>query len=387
MLVDHRVRKSRKFWVFWVILAVLLSVDKGFAGRGFAAAFVADPEIAALDQIRLDYASAIGRRDEIFSQYNEALRLRQRTIFDAQAYARAMARGGPNGFLINFNVYMAAQQMCERRILACNAKQINLEIEFNRWTLEWPKFMERYWPHSDPERIFDGRQIEDRLKILVQADPADYPATIVYVLLIERLGRHNEGLVRIDMVIEAHTSLDAIALLVKSSLLQSAHRAREARIAIQQARQAVAWLPKGLVPIYRYLQGRVAAAGGDESLAQTEWQAVAVLRSLELESHRSLAILHSVGAGLSLQRGKQAIKEAQMALDLDSDPDWFGYFVMAMAYHAAKDKPNAIKQLRLAQDLAQNENQALCLRLEKCIDTGSKFAWDFRNLLQQPQLR
>lgn len=94
---------------------------------------------------------------------------------------------------------------------------------------------------------------------------------------------------------------------------------------------------------------------------------------MELEAHRSLALLHCNRIGPTGFEAKQAVKEASIALALDSEPKWFSNFVMAMAYHAADQKAQAIEQVQSAKQKSHGDNRALCVELEQSIQKGKAF--------------
>jgi hypothetical protein len=305
----------------------------------------------------------------------------QQSMLEMQASVQAIKRASAIEILRSINLYTTSVQVFQRRSIDYVQKRQKLETDFKKWQAAWPGFTQRYWMHCDIERTLDRQQIEDRLKILSNADPEDYPALIATATLVERLGRFNEGLVRIEPVINQHTSIDSIALLTKSSLLRLAQRDNDAKIAYVKAQQALVWLPEELMPIYRFLRARLCATLGDRIVAQNDWQDLSQIRSMELEAHRSLALLHCNRIGPPGFEAKQAVKEASIALALDSEPKWFSNFVMAMAYHAADQKAQALEQVQSAKQKSHGENRALCVELEQCIQKGKAFYWDFRNTL------
>ncbi|MFM7931216.1 MAG: hypothetical protein ACKO9Q_26195, partial [Pirellula sp.] len=107
---------------------------------------------------------------------------------------------------MRINLYSTAAQVSQRRFVDYVQKRQKLDADFKKWQIAWPSFMQRYWAHCDIEHTLNRQQIEDRLRILSNADPEDYPALIATACLVERLGRFNEGLVRIEPVISRHTS-------------------------------------------------------------------------------------------------------------------------------------------------------------------------------------
>ena len=98
---------------------------------------------------------------------------------------------------------------------------------------------------------------------------------------------------------------------------------------------------------------------------------------MELEARRALAMLGFVRAEKSPTEGKRALKEAQLAMDLEPRPDWFSRFVLGAAMHAADQGAKAREVLSEAAKTATAENLQLCDRLTKHIEDGEPFEWDF----------
>ena len=100
-------------------------------------------------------------------------------------------------------------------------------------------------------------------------------------------------------------------------------------------------------------------------------------KPMELEARRALAMLGFVRAEKSPSEGKRALKEAQLAMDLEPRPDWFSHFVLAAALYAADQGAKARELLSEAEKSATAENLELCGRLRKHIEDGEAFEWDF----------
>ena len=127
----------------------------------------------------------------------------------------------------------------------------------------------------------------------------------------------------------------------------------------------------------RWLRARIAASQKQFGTAESEWKPLVNLKPFELEARRSLALVAYARSEKTPSAAKQSLKEARLAFDLEPTHDWFSHLVLALALRAAKDDPEAAKELDQARELATDENAALCERLRETIDAGEPFVWDF----------
>lgn len=265
----------------------------------------------------------------------------------------------------------------QRRVETIQKGQL-LHQNWGQWHADWHKFIERYWPHSDPERRFTQAEIEARLEILAKADPQDFAATITTALLLERLGKYELALEAIDNALIVKHSLQVTAQLAKVSILYSLKKNKEAKLLMLSITKSQSLSQQTqLHPIDRWLKARIAASQNQYSQSESEWKALVNVKPMELEARRALALLSFVRASKSLIEGKRAIKEAQMAMDLDPRADWFSHFVLAAAMHSAGQDDQALGELLESHKTAVAENLELCDRLRKHIENEEPFAWDF----------
>lgn len=272
----------------------------------------------------------------------------------------------------------AAQQALVRRRIETLRKGYTLQQEWIQWHANWPKFMDRYWPYSDPERRMTHSQVQACLDALAKADAEDIPAMITSALLLERIGKHDEALAIIDNALAIKTSLETTGMLAKVSILYSLGKTKEAKAAMLVISKNLANVTlMSQYPIDRWLKARIAASQKQYPQAETEWKSLVNHKSMELEARRALALLSFVRAERSPIEGKKALKEAQLAMDLEPRADWFSHFVLGAAMHAAEQGKEALKELTEAEKTATEENLELCSRLRKHIQDGQPFEWDF----------
>lgn len=270
----------------------------------------------------------------------------------------------------------AAAQATARRRIECLQTGFQLQQEWLEWQQEWPQFMERYWPHSDPERRFTREEVESRLAILENADPEDFGAVITSALLLDRLGKNDEAITAIDQVLQAQTALQTTAMIAKAAILFSQNKEDAANAMLIAATQS-----RNATPHDRWLWARLAASQKQFVEAEKKWNSLVSVKSLEIESRRGLALLYCERAERVPAMSKRALKEARLAFDLEPRPDWFAHFVLSLALHKNGETAEAIKQLEQARDKASDENQALCDSLLESMQDKKRFAWDFRNTL------
>lgn len=271
----------------------------------------------------------------------------------------------------------AQRAVVQRRIETIQKGQA-LQQEWMQWHADWSKFMDRYWPHSDPERRFTNAEVQTRLDALAKADPQDFAAMITSALLLQRIGKHQQALEMIDNSLIIKHSLETTAQLAKVSILLSLKKNKDAKalqLAITKAQAAAPQAQQH--PIDRWLKARIAASQKQYPQAEVEWKALINHKPMELEARRALAMLGFVRAEKSPTEGKRALKEAQLAMDLEPRPDWFSHFVLGAAMHAADQGAKAREVLSEAAKTATAENLQLCDRLTKHIEDGEPFEWDF----------
>lgn len=408
----------------WVLVAV---ISQAAAQQSPAEADPAiDQPLAALAEIRSDYVDYLAKRTRIHDDYrkveetlrqtaeelqrigNDALRQQllamqstlqsmqiEETLFgltgDAtNPAARPRRRAGPPGVegellrakaiadldvairAVQLNQLDAASQATVRRRLGCIQTGMTLQNEWLQWQQGWPTFLQRYWPHADPERRFTRKEIDARLAILRDAAPEDYAAMITSALLLERLGRDEDALATIDQVIAARTVLDSTALCVKGLILNSRQDDKASKDALQLAAKRA-----NRSPLDRWIRARIAASRGEFAAAEAQWKTLVTLKPFELEARRALALVAYARSEKTPSAAKQSLKEARLAFDLEPTHDWYSHLILALALRATKDDPEAAEELQQARELATDENAELCQQLREAIDTGEPFVWDF----------
>jgi tetratricopeptide (TPR) repeat protein len=297
-----------------------------------------------------------------------------RTLIDAKAKADLAVASRA----IELQQLSAAQQALVRRRIETIQKGHTLQQEWIEWHADWPKFMDRYWPYSDPERRMTHSQVQACLDALAKADAEDIPAMITSAMLLERIGKHDEALAMIDKALAIKTSLETTGMLAKVSILYSLGKTKEAKASLLVIHKSLVNVPLlSQQPIDRWLKARIAASQKQYPQAEAEWKSLVNHKPMELEARRALAMLSFVRADRSPIEGKKASKEAQLAMDLEPRADWFSHFVLGAAMHAAEQGKEALKELTEAEKTATEENLELCSRLRKHIQDGEAFEWDF----------
>jgi len=327
----------------------------------------------------------IGRTNSIAEKYaaeNKGSPMRGRRVAERQVRSilnqKAKADLETARRMVELQQLSTAQRAVVQRRIETIQKGHSLQQEWMQWHADWSKFMDRYWPHSDPERRFTNAEVETRLEALAKADPQDFAAMITSALLLQRIGKHQQALEMIDNSLIIKHSLETTAQLAKVSILLSLKKNKEAKalqLAITKAQAAAPQAQQH--PIDRWLKARIAASQKQYPQAEVEWKALINHKPMELEARRALAMLGFVRAEKSPTEGKRALKEAQLAMDLEPRPDWFSHFVLGAAMHAADQGAKAREVLSEAAKTATAENLQLCDRLTKHIEDGEPFEWDF----------
>jgi len=264
-----------------------------------------------------------------------------------------------------------SQQVVRRRIEAIQAS-VKLQQEWGAWQSEWPRFMERYWPHSDPERRFTPGEVDAALEILEKSDDSDYAAKITEALLMDRAGRWSEGLERVEQVLKAESSLQGVALMTKALLMTSLKKDKEAK----QSLQAAVKVDKAN-PYVRWIRARIAASQEQWSIAESEWKFLTTIKPLEKEARRSLALIHYARSEKSSGEGSKALKEAQTAMELETVPTWFSHFVLGLSLNAARKSSEAQEELARAEEKADDSQKEWIQKVRSAIEAGEFYELNF----------
>jgi len=270
----------------------------------------------------------------------------------------------------------SASQAIVRRRAECIQSGFALEQEWIQWQQQWPKFMELYWPHCDPEQTFTRSEIDARLTILKKSDPEDFAAMIVKALLMERIGEVNRGMKILDEVTNGESSLESTAWFAKALLMHSIDKVKDAKGMHLRGTKT-----DNKSPVNSWLKGRIAAREKQFSIAESQWKSVLEHQPFEIQAHRELAVLHYARIAKSANESRKCLKEAQTAFDLEPTHNWYSHFVLALALHGANDSPKAREHIEEALRLATEENQVLCQKLSAAIQNNESYEWDFKRKL------
>jgi hypothetical protein len=272
----------------------------------------------------------------------------------------------------------AASQSTVRQRFEGFQDAMRLQKEWAAWQAEWPGFMDQYWKYSDPERRFTQLEIEKSLEVLGECDKEDYAAKVTAALLMERMGRISEGISLVDEVLQAKTTLEPVAWATKAVLLEAVDKPKESKTAMQSAIKLAR-----TNPYVRWLHARDAARQEQWAIAESELKALTTMKSLEVEAHRALAMVHFARSKKTSSEGVKAKRAAQLALDLEPQPHWYSHLVMALAHHAMKKKDEALSSLEKAERKAAGENQEWCQELRTAIENGDPIDWAFDRRLAE----
>jgi len=273
-----------------------------------------------------------------------------------------------NRFLQNLDATMRANQLQQldanaqavvRSRIQTMQEAVKLEQTWMQWQSELLQFYSRYWPHCDPEKRFSPAELEAALAVLEKRNDKDVAAKLTAVNLLANSEKLPEALTLINEVIDMQTQLQGIAMMEKSKVLALQDKDKESK----QALQAAIKLDKEN-PYARWIRAEIAIMQDQDSIAETELRFLTTQKPFEIGARRSLALIHAKRSKKSPGEGKRAIKEATLALELESLPDWYSHFVMASAYAAGRDLDSAKKSVEKAEALADDEQKERCEKLK-----------------------
>lgn len=273
-----------------------------------------------------------------------------------------------NRFLQNLDATMRANQLQQldanaqavvRSRIQTMQEAVKLEQTWMQWQSELLQFYSRYWPHCDPEKRFSPEELEAALAVLDKRSDKDVAAKLTAVNLLANSEKLPEALTLINEVIDMQTQLQGIAMMEKSKVLALQDKDKESK----QALQAAMKLDKEN-PYARWIRAEIATMQNQDSIAETELRFLTTQKQFEVVARRSLALVHSARSKKSPGEGKRAIKEAKLAMELETIPDWYSHYVMATAYAAGRDLDSAKDSIEKAEALADDAQRERCEKLK-----------------------
>ncbi|AMV34163.1 hypothetical protein VN12_18685 [Pirellula sp. SH-Sr6A] len=327
-----------------------------------ASAFLGSLATDMNDEIR---AARNDRNNVNFNAAQAGQQLREVVLAKAQSDLNVLSR---NEELRQLDA--VTRSVVNRRINTIQ-EMLDLHQKWLQWQVDYAGFLLRYWPHTDPERRFSEEEIRGRLQVLLQASESDYAAMIACSLLYERLGNLDEAWTWLERAAQGPMYFESTVLHLRLQLLSAMKKHREAKI----LNARIAKL-ESLSPCDRWIKARWLAGENNWGSAESEWKNLTDEKDFRIPAHRTLSLLHLRRGDASSSAREKAFKEASTALDLTPDPDWFSYFVIANACAAMQRTDDAIAYLKKADELADEENKALCQKLSEAIDQQKYLVWD-----------
>jgi hypothetical protein len=273
-----------------------------------------------------------------------------------------------NRFLQNLDNAMRANQLQQldanaqavvRSRIQTMEEVVKLQQSWMQWQSESLQFYARYWPHSDPEKRFSPKELEAALAVLDKRNDKDVAAKLAATNLLANSEKYAEALALVNELIELQTQLQGIAMMERAKILALQDKDKE----FKQAMQAAIKLDKEN-PYLRWVRAEIATMQDQDSIAETELRFLTTQKPFESAARRSLALAHSERSKKSPGEGKRAIKEATLAMELETSPDWYSHFVMATAYAAGREMDSAMESIGKAEALADDDQRERCEKLK-----------------------
>lgn len=261
----------------------------------------------------------------------------------------------------------ANAQATVRKRIETIQEAVKMQQAWMDWQNELAMFYTRYWPLSDPEGRLNMEEIEESLAVLENRHDKDVAAQLAAANLLVRAQRHSEALGLVDELLELQTPLQGVAMMEKSKILSLLDKDKEAK----QALQAAIKLDKSN-PYARWIRAEIAMAEDQVSIAETEWRFLTTIKPMEIQARRSLAILYAKRSKKTPGDGVKAIKEASTAMELDTSPDWYSHYVMAVASDAGRKPESARESIDKAEAMAEGESKERCLKFKERLEGGKQ---------------
>ncbi len=374
---EHLAKRERVFESYRAVEETLKETEGDF--QRITNESIRNQMLAMQSQVQSQQLGVVLRGLSVRNLQNQSTRSRPVTRDPITQMQKQLVREKTNADL-NTSIKMeelrqldSAGQAIVRRRLMCFQSGMELQQEWAVLQQEWLKFFMLYWPHTDPEQRFTKREIEERLAIFDKSERDDYAALIARALLMERVGKASEGLKLVDQVLAADTAFETTACYVKSLLLCSLDRNKDAKVFYQRGMK-----DKVRSPYDVWLRGRIATLQKQLALAESEWKSLASIPEFEVSSRRALALLHYTRISKSPVEGRKSFKEAQEAFDLEPAHDWYSHFVLGLAAYGAGDGVVAKEHIDQAFNKSSDENRLLCEKVQEAIENDRPFVWEFR---------
>jgi hypothetical protein len=269
----------------------------------------------------------------------------------------------------------ATGQAVVRRRLENLQRAIALEQEHIQWMIDWPKFMDRYWGYSDFERTWNLDQIQEAIKVLNLAHQENLAAMLVCARLKCRVGLTDEALALVERVLDAETPLNAVATAIKAEVLTASGKEGAGKAALQAALKL-----DNENAYVRWIRAELLADQKQYSIVEPIWKSFLNVRDFELPARSRLAMLYFNRAASSKSKKSEsdlsrAVKEAELALELQVKPSWQPYLIYGIALYGIGKNEEALGQVANASDRASGEALALCREWEQRIKDGEVAAW------------
>jgi hypothetical protein len=269
----------------------------------------------------------------------------------------------------------ATGQAVVRRRLENLQRASALEQEHIQWMIDWPKFMDRYWGYSDFERTWNLDQIQEAIKVLNLAHQENLAAMLVCARLKCRVGLTDEALALVERVLDAETPLNAVATAIKAEVLTASGKEGAGKAALQAALKL-----DNENAYVRWIRAELLADQKQYSIVEPIWKSFLNVRDFELPARSRLAMLYFNRAASSKSKKSEsdlsrAVKEAELALELQVKPSWQPYLIYGIALYGIGKNEEALGQVAKASDRASGEALALCREWEQRIKDGEVAAW------------
>jgi|GEM_PF-866132 len=252
-----------------------------------------------------------------------------------------------------------------------------LEGELVQWVADWPKFMDRYWPYTDFERSWSLNRIQETLKELNLANQENLAAKLATARLKCRIGLADEALGLVDEVIEQETPLTIVATAIKAEILTVQGEEKKAKAALQAALRIDA--ENAYV---RWIRAELLLDQKQFALAEPLLKGFMKNRDFELPARKRLALLY-FNRSLDV-KGKRAeadaikaLKEAEVAWQLEAKPSWHTELIYALAQYRVGDSEASLKQVAKASEKATDTSLDLCREWEQKMKDGEVEPWLF----------
>jgi hypothetical protein len=263
-----------------------------------------------------------------------------------------------------------AQNISGQRLQRLQQELAQLGVKAQSWMQADMQSVHEYALQADVSNTRSDLELKSAKRLLqteLESTPQNTGAKLALAITLMRLDERDEARGLLDALVDEGGSAVLLAKAARSELL--------AQLGDHQlAKKDLSAVKNFKLPESLHLQARAYALIGEPRQAESLWQALAKTSEYEVVARCQLAS-QLITSRTSAAKAKRAIAEAQLAMDLSGNDDWYCHLTSAVCLAAGGQKDAAIAAGDLAAELAIGNKQTLCHEICDKIKLDKSVAW------------